>query len=270
MDRYDENLVCKVWLNHVNWSCDCGWCYKLWFIFHLTSLQTVSFNKEPYSLMIWTYKKHVQEDLSFRACLSQCTPVRANRKPHSCGLWPQNWTHCLHVPECIVITKPSRTNPHHGYNMTWLTWDHSALEQQIDGLVQDCSNSIANVLELLQSCPKPSKYGARVQSHVACYSYCFTTCGCFTITIIKGCRAHNQLPKITDICVFLWGKSNSTTIKHVCNESAYFAESYDVDFDINEPLDSTEMLPLIGMEGMVSCLPLLHTRLHGSKHWLLD
>ena len=26
----------------------------------------------------------------------------------------------------------------------------------IDGLVQDCSNSIANTLELLQSCSKPS------------------------------------------------------------------------------------------------------------------
>ena len=26
----------------------------------------------------------------------------------------------------------------------------------IDGLVQDCSNSIANALELLQSCAKPS------------------------------------------------------------------------------------------------------------------
>ena len=28
----------------------------------------------------------------------------------------------------------------------------------IDGLVQDCSNSIANALELLQSCTKPSMY----------------------------------------------------------------------------------------------------------------
>ena len=28
----------------------------------------------------------------------------------------------------------------------------------IDGLVQDCSNSIANALELLQSCTKPSNY----------------------------------------------------------------------------------------------------------------
>ena len=30
--------------------------------------------------------------------------------------------------------------------------------EQIDGLVQDCSNGIANALELLQSCTKPSKY----------------------------------------------------------------------------------------------------------------
>ena len=29
---------------------------------------------------------------------------------------------------------------------------------RIDGLVQDCSNSIANALELLQSCTKPSMY----------------------------------------------------------------------------------------------------------------
>ena len=28
----------------------------------------------------------------------------------------------------------------------------------IDGLVQDCSISIANALEILQSCPKPSIY----------------------------------------------------------------------------------------------------------------
>ena len=28
-------------------------------------------------------------------------------------------------------------------------------EGHVDGLVQDCSNSIANALELLQSCPKP-------------------------------------------------------------------------------------------------------------------
>ena len=31
-------------------------------------------------------------------------------------------------------------------------------EAYIDGLMQDCSNSIANTLELLQSCTKPSTY----------------------------------------------------------------------------------------------------------------
>ena len=30
------------------------------------------------------------------------------------------------------------------------------LDQNFDGLVQACSNSIANALELLQSCTKPS------------------------------------------------------------------------------------------------------------------
>ena len=38
------------------------------------------------------------------------------------------------------------------------THDHDASEvtqNDIDGLVQDCSNSIANALELLQSCTTP-------------------------------------------------------------------------------------------------------------------
>ena len=34
-------------------------------------------------------------------------------------------------------------------------------KEKIDGLVQDCSNSIANALELLQSCTKPSVMGLR-------------------------------------------------------------------------------------------------------------
>ena len=38
-------------------------------------------------------------------------------------------------------------------NSSDLIWLHKAC---IDGLVQDCSNSIANALELLQSCTKPS------------------------------------------------------------------------------------------------------------------
>ena len=41
-------------------------------------------------------------------------------------------------------------------------WTHETavqlVQQHIDGLVQDCSNSTASVLELLQSCRKPSLY----------------------------------------------------------------------------------------------------------------
>ena len=33
-----------------------------------------------------------------------------------------------------------------------------SMPHEIDGLVQDCRNSIANALELLQSCTQPSKY----------------------------------------------------------------------------------------------------------------
>ena len=36
---------------------------------------------------------------------------------------------------------------------------------QVDGLVQDCSNSIANALELLQSCTKPSKWSSIMTIH---------------------------------------------------------------------------------------------------------
>ena len=38
------------------------------------------------------------------------------------------------------------------------------MRDHIDGLVQDCSNSIANTLEWLQSCTKPSIYFLELQS----------------------------------------------------------------------------------------------------------
>ena len=40
---------------------------------------------------------------------------------------------------------------------TWSTRVEKKNRHHIDGLVQDCSNSSANALELLQSCAKPSK-----------------------------------------------------------------------------------------------------------------
>ena len=42
---------------------------------------------------------------------------------------------------------------------TWIKKnDHKICRAYIDGLVQDCSNSIAYALELLQFCTKPSIY----------------------------------------------------------------------------------------------------------------
>ena len=41
-------------------------------------------------------------------------------------------------------------------NMSYQEPEH--LDLYIDGLAQDCSNSIANALELLQSCTKPSTW----------------------------------------------------------------------------------------------------------------
>ena len=35
-------------------------------------------------------------------------------------------------------------------------WIQTLIKQYLDGLVPDCSNSIANALELLQYCTKPS------------------------------------------------------------------------------------------------------------------
>ena len=45
---------------------------------------------------------------------------------------------------------PVVSTSHYSKQFYYITMDY------IDGLVQDCSNSIANALELLQSCTKPS------------------------------------------------------------------------------------------------------------------
>ena len=51
-----------------------------------------------------------------------------------------------------------------------LKWHpYLALVGQIDSSVQDCSNSIANALELLQSCIKPLRYGSHLWVQVLIY-----------------------------------------------------------------------------------------------------
>ena len=54
-------------------------------------------------------------------------------------------------------------------NNTFKAQAHNAcinvIQSHIDDLVQDCSNSIANAMELLQSSAQPSKYGDARISH---------------------------------------------------------------------------------------------------------
>ena len=49
----------------------------------------------------------------------------------------------------------------------------------------------------------------------------------------KGRCAREALPHAFDIGVFEYGKSNSTTIKHIYNESENLNDSCDVTFDSN-------------------------------------
>ena len=49
------------------------------------------------------------------------------------------------------------------------------LEQHIDGVVQDCSNSIPNALELLQSCTEPSTYYSKTASNALILSFANTS-----------------------------------------------------------------------------------------------
>ena len=61
--------------------------------------------------------------------------------PSSCGQHP---TSCVHILKLIK----------------------TLMKTHVDGFVQDCSNSTANALELLQSCTKPSIYVSLSASHV--------------------------------------------------------------------------------------------------------
>ena len=61
----------------------------------------------------------------------------------------------------------------------------------VDGLVQDCSNSIANALELLQSCTKPSISGNWINIKMPSYQYRKSHCG--DMTILRPSYLHNGI-----------------------------------------------------------------------------
>ena len=82
------------------------------------------------------------------------------------------------------------------------------------------------------------EYDARKMSCCACYSQILRhlmplndgNCR-LTIPSIKGRCACDMLPHSFDIGRFKSGKNNSTTIKHIHNESAKLIDSYNVAFD---------------------------------------
>ena len=59
--------------------------------------------------------------------------------------------------------------------------------------------------------------------------------------------------------MFKYNKTNSTTIKHICNECANLIECYDVAFDTNDWWNPFKTVPVIGMEGMVTRACLRYT-----------
>ena len=100
-----------------------------------------------------------------RSISKQVNPLPPTRglfyKQQGCtkiGTWISNYIHVF------PVTQDSSSMPN--YNSTPklpLNLEHgwviiSWMIHQIDGLVQNCSISIANALEILQSCTKPSKY----------------------------------------------------------------------------------------------------------------
>ena len=50
-----------------------------------------------------------------------------------------------------------------------------------------------------------------------------------------------------------WGKNKFTEIKHIYHESANLIQIYGVAFDTNDRSNLAEMVPVIGMKGMVTC-----------------
>ena len=77
---------------------------------------------------------------------------------------------------------------------------------------------------------------------------------------VEGCGVGDRLPEIK------YGECNSTTTKHVYNESENFIESCAVHLDLRGPLNLDEMVPVIGKEGMVSRACLQATKISATQY----
>ena len=139
-----------------------------------------------------------------------------NRKSNPEDFSPKDLTYCSHKPECIVTTNPDRS-----ILITIITWHFQFHHMNVGNI----HGKGAYVLEA-----KPFHALLPLLRHVV-----FLNDGnCrLIIPVIKGCCAHEVLPHAFNIGVFKYGKSNSTTIKHIYNESENLNESCGVAFDSN-------------------------------------
>ena len=99
-------------------------------------------------------------------CVYLCTFSSVFDWTHVAGLWEMLWCNSL-SRDIGMAWNPFKVA--YGLPYKFCT--------QIDGLVQDYNNSIANAQELLQSCTKPSKYSI---SHAKC-----ARCGCFVSVMLQ-------------------------------------------------------------------------------------
>ena len=77
---------------------------------------------------------------------------------------------------------------------------------------------------------------------------------------VKGREACDPLPEMTKIWMFKCGKNNSMTTMHVYKESSNFIMNYTVHFYFNGPSSFTEMVPVISIDGIMSCARVTYIR----------
>ena len=85
-------------------------------------------------------------------------------------------------------------------------WDY------VDGLVQDCNKSIANTLELLQSCIKPSMWYICVQHYIN---------HCQSVHVVPPCSSEFPVPAIA-----YWITNSHDQSSHAPVSGACFTHSF--------------------------------------------
>ena len=77
---------------------------------------------------------------------------------------------------------------------------------------------------------------------------------------VKKRGAPDPLPAITKLWLPKYSEINSTTVKHVHNESVNFIEGHVFTIDINGPSNLIEMARVIGFVGMVTSTYIRYAR----------